>query len=73
MQTLIEVLPPALIIHLKRFRYDGGTVKIGKSIQFTSELEIPPGTTLLFLTLAPAADSDTSWFCGSRRHGTHCP
>ena len=53
-QTLIEVLPPVLVIHLKRFLYDpaiGGVVKIGKPIRFTAELEIPPGTTFLFLSL----------------------
>jgi ubiquitin carboxyl-terminal hydrolase 10 len=52
-QMLIEVLPPVLVIHLKRFLYDpavGGVVKIGKSIQFTPDLEIPPGTTFLFLS-----------------------
>lgn len=56
-QTLIEVLPPVLVIHLKRFLYDpavGGVVKIGKPIRFTAELEIPPGTTFPQL----AADSD---------------
>ena len=52
-QTLIEALPPVLVIHLKRFLYDpavGGVVKIGKPIWFTPELEIPSGTTFLFLS-----------------------
>jgi len=47
-KKLIEVLPPILVIHLKRFLYDpavGGVVKIGKPIQFTPELEIPPDIT----------------------------
>jgi ubiquitin carboxyl-terminal hydrolase 10 len=51
-QMLIEVLPPVLVIHLKRSLYDpavGGVVKIGKPIQFTPDLEIPLGTTFLFL------------------------
>ena len=36
-QTLIEVLPPVLVIHLKRFLYDpaaGSLVKVGKPIRF---------------------------------------
>jgi ubiquitin carboxyl-terminal hydrolase 10 len=52
-QMLIEVLPPVLVIHLKRSLYDpavGGVVKIGKPIQFTPDLEIPRGTTSLFLS-----------------------
>jgi len=43
-QVLIEALPPVLVLHLKRFRYDaaaGGVIKIGKFIQFAPELEIP--------------------------------
>ena len=52
-QTLIEVLPPVLVIHLKRFLYDpavSGMVKIGKPIQFTPELQVPFGTTSIFLS-----------------------
>jgi hypothetical protein len=44
---LIEALPPVLVLHLKRFSYDKATsdaVKIGKSVQFAPELEIPLGT-----------------------------
>ena len=46
-QVLIEVLPPVLVLHLKRFLYDmdaDGIVKISKQIQFGPELEIPLGT-----------------------------
>jgi ubiquitin carboxyl-terminal hydrolase 10 len=46
-QVLIEVLPPVLVLHLNRVRYDaaaGGITKIGKFIQFAPELEIPLGT-----------------------------
>ncbi|KAN0105390.1 putative ubiquitin carboxyl-terminal hydrolase 3 [Russula decolorans] len=42
-QVLIEALPPVLVLHLNRVRYDaaaGGITKIGKSIQFAPELEI---------------------------------
>jgi hypothetical protein len=42
----IEVLPPVLVLHLKRFLYDAaadGTVKISKSIEFSPELDIPLG------------------------------
>jgi len=58
--VLIEVLPPVLVIHLKRFLYDpaaGGIVKVSNLIEFTSELEIPLGTMCLFLSLV-VADSD---------------
>ncbi|KAI0267937.1 hypothetical protein BGY98DRAFT_925384, partial [Russula aff. rugulosa BPL654] len=43
-QVLIEALPPVLVLHLNRVRYDaaaGGITKIGKFIQFGPELEIP--------------------------------
>ncbi|KAF8494143.1 hypothetical protein F5888DRAFT_1926325 [Russula emetica] len=43
-QVLIEALPPVLVLHLNRVRYDagaGGITKIGKFIQFSPELEIP--------------------------------
>lgn len=42
----IEILPPVLVFHLKRFLYDAaadGTVKIGKPVEFSPELDIPPG------------------------------
>ena len=60
-QVLIEVLPPVLILHLNRVRYDvaaGGIKKIGKSIQLAPELEIPLGT--IFTFLAAAGDENTS-------------
>ncbi|KAJ6260387.1 hypothetical protein Dda_4613 [Drechslerella dactyloides] len=42
-QTLLESVPPVLILHLKRFRYNdtGGTQKIWKGIGYPLELEIP--------------------------------
>jgi ubiquitin carboxyl-terminal hydrolase 10 len=42
-QVFIETLPPVLILHLKRFQYDGkvGTQKIWKKIGYPLELEIP--------------------------------
>jgi ubiquitin carboxyl-terminal hydrolase 10 len=46
-QVLIEVLPPVLVLRLKRFLYDvatDGIVKISKPVQFAPQLEIPPGT-----------------------------
>jgi len=52
-QVLIEALPPILVLHLKRFRYDaaaGGVIKIGKFIQFAPELEIPLGTVFTFFS-----------------------
>ncbi len=43
-QVFIESLPPVLILHLKRFQFDGegrGTVKIWKKVGYPLELEIP--------------------------------
>lgn len=43
-QVSIETLPPVLILHLKRFKFDAeghGTVKIWKKIDYPLELEIP--------------------------------
>jgi hypothetical protein len=51
-QVLIEALPPVLVLHLNRVGYDvvaGGIMKIGKSIQFAPELEIPIGTIFTFI------------------------
>lgn len=48
--VLVEELPPVLIVHLKRFLHDtatGGVVKNRKPVQFSPELEIPPGMFLL--------------------------
>jgi hypothetical protein len=57
-EVLIEALPPVLVLHLNRVRYDdaaaGGIMKIGKSIQFATELEIPLGTIFTFLVAAVA-------------------
>ncbi|RYP17378.1 hypothetical protein DL765_004578 [Monosporascus sp. GIB2] len=43
-QVFLESLPPVLILHLKRFQFDGegtGTVKIWKRIGYPLELELP--------------------------------
>jgi ubiquitin carboxyl-terminal hydrolase 10 len=56
-QMLISALPPVLILHLNRVRCDaaaGGLIKIGKSIQFGPDLEIPLGTIFSFLAVADA-------------------
>jgi ubiquitin carboxyl-terminal hydrolase 10 len=50
-QMLIEALPPILVLHLKRFEYNaaaGRVIKIGKRVQFSSELQIPIGTFFAF-------------------------
>ncbi|KAI0080532.1 cysteine proteinase [Panus rudis PR-1116 ss-1] len=42
-QTLIESLPPILVLHMKRFMYDtkvGDVVKIGKQVAYGPDLEI---------------------------------
>ena len=56
-QMLIEALPPVLVLHINRVRYDaaaGGIMKIGKSFRFGPELEIPLGTIFSILTAAKA-------------------
>lgn len=41
-RSYIEKLPPILILHLKRFVYDGhGTKKVWKKIAYPLDLEIP--------------------------------
>jgi ubiquitin carboxyl-terminal hydrolase 10 len=53
-QMLIEALPPVLVLHLKRFRYDaaaGGIIKISKHVQFSPELDIPSGAPFSFKPL----------------------
>ena len=49
---VIEVLPPVLVLHLKRFSYDGATgglVKTGKPIQLSPGLDIPSCTIPSFI------------------------
>ena len=61
-QMLIEALPPVLVLHLKRFRYDaaaGGVVKIGKPVHFPHELDIPFDMLFIF-TPATAETEDVS-------------
>ena len=61
---LIEALPPVLVLHLKRFRYDaaaGGVIKIGKPVQFPSQLEIPLGMIFTFLAAAEAENYFLIW------------
>jgi ubiquitin carboxyl-terminal hydrolase 10 len=56
-QMLISALPPVLVLHLNRVRYDaaaGGLIKIGKSIQFGPDLKISPGTIFSFLAVTDA-------------------
>jgi ubiquitin carboxyl-terminal hydrolase 10 len=50
-QVLVEELPQILVLHLKRFLYDGATngiVKISKPVRFPPELVIPLGTILFY-------------------------
>ena len=43
-QSLIEVLPPILVLQMKRFGYDTmGAAKVGKHVRFGPELEIGHG------------------------------
>ena len=43
-QSLIEALPPILVLQMKRFGYDTmGVAKVGKQVRFTPELEIGHG------------------------------
>ena len=62
-QVLLDALPPVLVLHLERFVYDataGGMAKINKPIEFSPELEIPPGMTFSFLSLVVAEANDPS-------------
>lgn len=48
----IEMLPPVLVLHLKRFVYGvaaDGIIKISKPVHFAPELEVPHGTIFSFL------------------------
>jgi ubiquitin carboxyl-terminal hydrolase 10 len=67
-EVLLEVLPPVLVLHLKRFSYDVAAdciVKISKPVQFTPELEIPLGMILSFVsTCSPRLRTP---------HGSVCP
>ena len=59
---LIEVLPPVLVLHINRVRYDaaaGDIRKIGNSIRFGPDLEIPLGTVFTFIEAAKT--ETTSW------------
>jgi Ubiquitin carboxyl-terminal hydrolase len=63
-QMLIEALPPVLVLHLKRFRYDaaaGGVIKIGKPVRFPSQLEIPLGMIFTFLAAAGTENYFVIW------------
>ena len=73
-QVKIEVLPPILVLQLKRFLYDvaaDGIVKINKYVQFAPELEIPLGTILSFSPMLTKA-KNRSWLGRPRNHGTRC-
>jgi ubiquitin carboxyl-terminal hydrolase 10 len=62
--VLLDALPPVLVLHLERFLDDataGGMVKFNKPIEFTPELEIPPGKTFSFLSFVLAKAKDPSW------------
>lgn len=51
-QVFIESLPPILIIHLKRFIYDGFDVqKSNKVLMYQTSLEIPNGAQFLFIDI----------------------
>jgi hypothetical protein len=67
--VLIEALPPVLIVHLNRFHYDtvaAGVVKNHKHVQFSPELDIPPGTFFFSLPrgreLIVARSPQISWY-----------
>ena len=56
-QVFIKVLPSVLVLYINRVRYDaiaGGITKIGKFIQFASELGITLGTIFTFFAAAEA-------------------
>ena len=56
-QVHIHLLPPILVLHMKRFCYDtsvGGVVKVGKQVRFEPELDIPNGAS--FFHVRPPSD-----------------
>ena len=74
-RVLIEVLPPVLVLHLKRFLYDvaaDSLVKISKPVQFAPELEIPLGTIFSFASPVLAKAKNNLGICRSRNDGTCC-
>ena len=66
-QSLIEVLPPILVLQLKRFGYDTtGVAKVGKQVKFGPELEIGPGMLTMFSFSLSFMFSDKFFFsCSS--------
>ena len=72
---VIEVLPPVLVLHLKRISYDeatGGSVKTSKPIQLFPGLEIPSGTISSFIFPHGSKAENLSWLSRFRYDGTHC-
>ena len=65
-QLLLETLPPILVIHFERFRYDaaaGCINKVNKAVQFGSELGIPPGMILSSLSPHASQAKNPSFLC----------
>ena len=73
-QVFVEVLPPILVLHLKRFLYDSadGIVKVSKHVRFAPELEIPLGEIFSFVCPVLAKAQNPSCLGRSRNHGTRC-
>jgi hypothetical protein len=74
-QVQIEALPSVLVLHLERFLYDAnadGIIKIGKSIQFAPELEIPHGTIFYFFFPVLSKAKNPSCLGWSRNFGARC-
>jgi ubiquitin carboxyl-terminal hydrolase 10 len=47
-QVFIETVPPILVVHIKRFLYDGhGVQKSNKVLLYKTYLEIPNGSFLI--------------------------
>jgi ubiquitin carboxyl-terminal hydrolase 10 len=67
-QVQVEVLPPVLVLHLKRFVRDVTAngifmVKISKAVQLAPELEIPPGAIFSSASFMLAKAKDPSRLC----------
>jgi hypothetical protein len=74
-KVFAEVLPPILVLHLKRFVYDvsvDSIVKISKRVKFGPELGIPLGTIFSIVSSVPAETKNPSCLGRSRNHGTRC-
>jgi hypothetical protein len=72
-QSLIEVLPPILVLQMKRFGYDmTGVAKVGKQVRFGPELEIGHGKWTTFFPISSEGSESFFFFPFCRFDGSCC-